>query len=58
MENIYSPGIHTCNQNINSYIEFKTIDQKRVVNVLADNAGLIDWDFGNIVNDENTFSLR
>ena len=42
---VYAPGINTSNHNINAQVKLKAVYQKRVCNVLAYNALLVDWNF-------------
>ena len=47
----------TCDQNVDSQIEFVPINQQGVSDVLADDRGFIHIDVINIINDVNTFTL-
>jgi len=47
---IYAPRVKTCDQDVDSQIEFETINEKWIRDVTADYTRFINWYFTNIIN--------
>jgi len=55
--NVDAPRIQRCDQHVNSYIEFETIDEQRIWYISAHDARLVDRHLRNVIDDEDALAL-
>jgi hypothetical protein len=55
--NVDSQWLIRCYEDVNAQIKFMPINQKRVRDVLADNASFVNIDIVNVVHKVNSFTL-